>query len=47
VKPRAHAFSWRDFLPRHRSAMAANEFNFSCISMKKAILRRPCIHHEE
>lgn len=26
---------------------AANEFNFSCISMKRAILRWLCIHHGE
>jgi len=47
VKPHARAFAWRDVLPRRRPTMAANEFNFSCISMKRAILRRPCIHHEE
>lgn len=26
---------------------ATNEFNFSCISMKRAILRWLCIHHGE
>lgn len=32
---------------RRKSTRAVNEFNFSCISMKRAILRWPCIHHGE